>query len=214
MRDVQIDKEQNLRCWKCGGKSFSERRTTRSKVLVGVGSLVTNKKLKCRTCGEYNLMGNAKPFTGPGSSTDHSKNEGESGGKDLQRSALSIAPQQISFADELFKLVALRDAGALSEDEFAVQKNSLLGRDSGASSSNIELDEFEVVLTDAGQKKIPVIKVIRRITNLRLKEAKDLVDTAPSTLLRRVSRETAEHVQMELNVVGASIEIMKSTTDE
>jgi large subunit ribosomal protein L7/L12 len=90
----------------------------------------------------------------------------------------------------------------------------LLGRDSGASSSNIELDEFEVVLTDAGQKKIPVIKVIRRITNLRLKEAKDLVDTAPSTLLRRVSRETAEHVQMELNVVGASIEIMKSTTDE
>lgn len=65
MKDVRIDGDSHLRCWNCGGKGFTEKRTTRSKVLVGVGALVTKKKLKCQTCGEYNDVGNAKPFDGP-----------------------------------------------------------------------------------------------------------------------------------------------------
>lgn len=65
MKDVRIDENSELRCWNCGGKGFTEKRTTRAKVLVGVGALLTKKKLKCQTCGEYNDTGNAKPFTGP-----------------------------------------------------------------------------------------------------------------------------------------------------
>jgi hypothetical protein len=65
MKDVRIDKDGDLRCWNCGGKSFNEKRTTRAKVMVGVGALVTKKKLQCQVCWEYNDVGSAKPFVGP-----------------------------------------------------------------------------------------------------------------------------------------------------
>jgi DNA-directed RNA polymerase subunit RPC12/RpoP len=65
MKNVRIDQDANLRCWNCGGKGFTEKRTTRSKVMVGVGALVTKKKLKCQVCGEYNDTGNAQPYDGP-----------------------------------------------------------------------------------------------------------------------------------------------------
>jgi hypothetical protein len=65
MQDIRIDDEGNFRCWKCGGKNFDEKRTFRSKAALGVGALLTHKKLKCLGCGEYNDTGNAKPFTGP-----------------------------------------------------------------------------------------------------------------------------------------------------
>lgn len=68
MKDVRIDKDDNLRCWNCGAKdSFTEKRTLRSKALVGVGALLTKKKLKCQICGEYNDTGSAKPYDGPAS---------------------------------------------------------------------------------------------------------------------------------------------------
>ncbi|MBP7594315.1 MAG: DUF2510 domain-containing protein [Candidatus Microthrix sp.] len=51
----------DLVCWKCGSKNLLAKRTTRSKVVVGVGALATKKKLKCMACGEYNDVGNAKP---------------------------------------------------------------------------------------------------------------------------------------------------------
>lgn len=65
MKDVRVDGDGELRCWNCGMKGLLAKRTFRSKVLVGVGALLTKKKLKCQTCGEYNDTGNAKPFTGP-----------------------------------------------------------------------------------------------------------------------------------------------------
>lgn len=65
MKNVRIDDNPELRCWNCGGKGFTEKRTTRSKMIVGVGALVTKKKLKCQTCDGYNDTGNAEPFTGP-----------------------------------------------------------------------------------------------------------------------------------------------------
>ena len=67
MKDIRIDSDGELCCWKCGFSNFLEKRTARSKVLVGVGSLVTKKKLKCQVCGEYNDTGNAKPYTGAAS---------------------------------------------------------------------------------------------------------------------------------------------------
>ncbi len=62
MKDIQVDSQGNLHCWKCGGNSFLSKRTLRSKVVFGVGALLTHKKLKCQLCGEYNQTGNAKPF--------------------------------------------------------------------------------------------------------------------------------------------------------
>jgi hypothetical protein len=67
MKDVRIDTTGQLRCWNCGSVGFKSKRTLRSKMLVGVGTLVTKKKLKCEACGEYNDTGGAKPYKGPAS---------------------------------------------------------------------------------------------------------------------------------------------------
>jgi large subunit ribosomal protein L7/L12 len=70
-----------------------------------------------------------------------------------------------------------------------------------------EQDEFDVVLTGAGEKKIQVIKEVRALTNLGLKEAKDLVDGAPKTVLEKVSKEDAEKAKAQLEGAGASVEL-------
>ncbi|MFO7659435.1 MAG: 50S ribosomal protein L7/L12 [Candidatus Cloacimonadaceae bacterium] len=70
-----------------------------------------------------------------------------------------------------------------------------------------EKSEFDVMLQSAGDKKINVIKVVREITKLGLKEAKDLVDGAPKVVVEKVSKEEAESVKKKLEDVGASIEI-------
>jgi large subunit ribosomal protein L7/L12 len=70
-----------------------------------------------------------------------------------------------------------------------------------------EKDEFDVVLTAAGDKKIQVIKVVRELTSLGLKEAKDLVDGAPKPVLEKVSKEDAEKAKTKLEESGASIEL-------
>ena len=68
-------------------------------------------------------------------------------------------------------------------------------------------DEFDVILTDAGAQKIQVIKVVREITSLGLKEAKDLVDGAPKPVLEKVSKEDAEKAKAQLEEAGASVEV-------
>jgi large subunit ribosomal protein L7/L12 len=70
-----------------------------------------------------------------------------------------------------------------------------------------EKSEFDVILQSAGDKKINVIKVVREITKLGLKEAKDLVDGAPKVVSEKVSKEEAESIKKKLEEVGASIEI-------
>ena len=70
-----------------------------------------------------------------------------------------------------------------------------------------EKDEFEVVLESAGDKKIAVVKAVKALTGLGLKEAKDLVDNAPSTLAEAVSKEAAEELKKKLEEAGAVIEI-------
>ena len=76
----------------------------------------------------------------------------------------------------------------------------------GAAASE-EQSEFDVVLTAAGDKKIQVIKVVRAITNLGLKEAKDLVDGAPSPVKEGVAREEAESIKSQLEEAGGAVEI-------
>ncbi|HEV3450953.1 MAG TPA: 50S ribosomal protein L7/L12 [Acidimicrobiia bacterium] len=70
-----------------------------------------------------------------------------------------------------------------------------------------EQDEFDVVLTAAGDKKIQVIKEVRTLTSLGLKEAKDLVDNAPKPVLEKASKEDAEKAKAQLEGAGASVEL-------
>ena len=70
-----------------------------------------------------------------------------------------------------------------------------------------EQDEFDVILTEVGAQKIPVIKEVRALTNLGLKEAKDLVDGAPKPVLEKVSKEDAEKAKAQLEGAGATVEL-------
>jgi large subunit ribosomal protein L7/L12 len=75
----------------------------------------------------------------------------------------------------------------------------------GEAAAAEEQDEFDVVLEGAGDKKIQVIKEVRALTNLGLKEAKDLVDGTPSKVLEKVNKETAEKAKAALEGAGASV---------
>jgi len=77
----------------------------------------------------------------------------------------------------------------------------------GETSTAEEQNEFKVILAGVGDKKIQVIKEVRAISNLGLKEAKDLVDGAPQTLKEKVSKKEAEEIKTKLEEVGAKIEI-------
>ncbi len=76
-----------------------------------------------------------------------------------------------------------------------------------ASGGEDEKTEFDVVLNAAGDKKIQVIKEVRSLTSLGLKEAKDLVDSAPKPVLERVSKEDAEKAKAQLEEAGATVEV-------
>ena len=78
----------------------------------------------------------------------------------------------------------------------------------GAAAPEVEeKDEFDVILTDGGAQKIGVIKVVRELTSLGLKEAKDLVDGAPKPVLEKVNKDDAEKAKAKLVEAGASVEL-------
>lgn len=78
------------------------------------------------------------------------------------------------------------------------------GGDAGAAA---EQDEFDVVLEAGGDNKIPVIKEVRALTSLGLKEAKDLVEAAPKAILEKVNKETAEKAKAQLEAAGATVTV-------
>ncbi|MFF8830656.1 50S ribosomal protein L7/L12 [Streptomyces sp. NPDC015131] len=81
------------------------------------------------------------------------------------------------------------------------------GAGAAAAEAVEEKDEFDVILTGAGDKKIQVIKVVRELTSLGLKEAKDLVDGTPKPVLEKVAKEAAEKAAESLKAAGASVEV-------
>ena len=83
---------------------------------------------------------------------------------------------------------------------------AVAGGDAGAGAA-AEKDEFDVVLSAAGEKKVNVIKVVRGVTGLGLKEAKDLVDGAPNTIKEGASKDEAEDIKKQLEEAGASVEL-------
>ena len=100
------------------------------------------------------------------------------------------------------------------EDEFDVTAAAPVavaapaaGGGAGGAEAAEEKDSFDVILSGAGEKKIQVIKEVRALTNLGLKEAKDLVDGAPKPVLEGVNKETAEKAKEALEGAGASVEL-------
>ena len=100
------------------------------------------------------------------------------------------------------------------EDEFGVTAAAPVAVAAGPSAGGggeaaqaEEQDEFDVVLLAAGDKKIQVIKVVRELTSLGLKEAKDLVDSAPKPVIEKASKEDAEKAKAKLEESGAQVEL-------
>ena len=95
--------------------------------------------------------------------------------------------------------------GVTAAAPVAVAAAAPAGGDAGGEEE--EKDSFDVILTGAGDKKIQVIKEVRSLTNLGLKDAKDLVDGAPSNVLEGATKEDAEKAKEALEAAGASIEL-------
>ena len=96
------------------------------------------------------------------------------------------------------------------EEEFGVTAAApvaMAAPAAAAAEAEEEKDEFDVVLTATGEKKIQVIKVVREITGLGLKEAKDLVDKAPGNIQEKVNKETAEATKAKIEEAGGTVEL-------
>ncbi len=118
---------------------------------------------------------------------------------------------------DAIKELSIIEAADLSkkiEEEFGIQAAAPMavgapaaGGGPAAAEELEEQTEFDVVLQSAGEKKIQVIKEVRALTSLGLKEAKDLVDSAPKPVLERVPKEQAESARDKLEAAGASVEV-------
>jgi large subunit ribosomal protein L7/L12 len=95
--------------------------------------------------------------------------------------------------------------GVTAAAPVAVAAAPAAGGAAGGAEAAAEKDEFEVVLESAGDKKINVIKEVRALTSLGLKEAKDLVEAAPKTILENANKETAEKAKEALEAAGATV---------
>ena len=119
-----------------------------------------------------------------------------------------MTKEQILDAIKEMSVLELNDLVKAIEEEFGVTAAAPVAVVGGvAGGAAEEKTEFDVVLTSAGDSKIKVIKVVREITGDGLKEAKEKVDGAPSTLKEGVSKEEAEEIKAKLEEVGASVEV-------
>lgn len=116
---------------------------------------------------------------------------------------------------EEIKTATMAEVNELAEklqDEFGVSPMAAMPAGgmapaAGAVEAEEEKTEFDVVITSAGEKKIPVIKAVREITDLGLKEAKALVDSAPAAVKEGISKEDAEKYKEKLEEAGATVEL-------
>jgi large subunit ribosomal protein L7/L12 len=119
----------------------------------------------------------------------------------------SIASLTVLELSELIKDFEER-FGVTAAAPVAVAAAPAAGGAAGAdAAAEEEQDEFDVILTAAGDKKIQVIKEVRALTSLGLKEAKDLVDAAPKPVLEKVSKEDGEKAKAQLEGAGATVEL-------
>ena len=128
--------------------------------------------------------------------------------------AKEIKMEEILEAIEKMTVLQLSELVKALEEKFGVSAQAMVAAapaggaaPAAAAAAEEEQTEFDVVLKTIGDKKIQVIKVVRAITGLGLKEAKDLVDGAPGVVKENISREEAEKIKKELEENGAEIEI-------
>jgi large subunit ribosomal protein L7/L12 len=143
--------------------------------------------------------------------------EPELQGRDPARSVSNKENPNVASKDEILDAIASMTVLELSEllsafeEKFGVTAAApvAVAAAAGAAAAPVEeeQDEFDVILKDAGAQKIQVIKVVRELTSLGLKEAKDLVDAAPKAVLEKVSKDDAGKAKAKLEEAGASIEL-------
>lgn len=116
--------------------------------------------------------------------------------------------QEIIEAVKEMSVLELNDLVKAIEEEFGVTAAAPVAAGAGAGAEAVEeQSEFDVLLNSAGASKIKVVKAVREITGLGLKDAKDLVDNAPSKIKEAVAKEEAEEVKGKLEEAGAGVEV-------
>ncbi|GGO08584.1 50S ribosomal protein L7/L12 [Saccharibacillus kuerlensis] len=119
-----------------------------------------------------------------------------------------MSNEQILEAIKGMTVLELNDLVKAIEEEFGVTAAAPMAMvGGGAAAAEAEQTEFDVILTSAGASKINVIKAVREITGLGLKEAKEVVDNAPKPIKEKTSKEDAEAVKAKLEEAGASVEV-------
>ncbi|MBD7983692.1 50S ribosomal protein L7/L12 [Sporosarcina sp. Sa2YVA2] len=120
-----------------------------------------------------------------------------------------MTKEQILETIKEMTVLELNDLVKAIEEEFGVTAAApmAMAGGAGAGEAAAEQTEFDVMLTSAGDQKIKVIKVVREITGLGLKEAKEVVDNAPKAIKEAVSKEEAEEMKAKLEEVGAGVEV-------
>ncbi|MEV7345598.1 50S ribosomal protein L7/L12 [Streptomyces sp. NPDC093544] len=122
-----------------------------------------------------------------------------------------LSQEELLAQFENLTLIELAEFVKAFEEKFDVTAAAAVAVGPAAAAAPVEAeaeqDEFDVILTGAGEKKIQVIKVVRELTSLGLKEAKDLVDGAPKPVLEKVTKEAAEKAAESLKGAGAGVEV-------
>ena len=136
--------------------------------------------------------------------------------KEAKKAAVALSPKLEEVAKMIEGLTALELSDLVKglEDRFGIQAAApmpagmmMAAAAGGAAPAAEEQTSFSVVLTDVGANKISVIKEVRAVTNLGLKEAKDLVEAAPKAIKEDVSKEEAEELKKKIEAAGAKVEI-------
>jgi len=127
---------------------------------------------------------------------------------------MSLTKDQILDGIAALTVIELKELLDAFEEKFGVTAAAPVavaavaaGGAAGGAAAAEEKDEFDVILVDGGAQKIQVIKVVRELTSLGLKEAKDLVDGAPKPVLEKASKDDAEKAKVKLEESGAKVEL-------
>lgn len=117
--------------------------------------------------------------------------------------------EQILEAIENMKVLELNELVKAAEEKFGVSASApvMMAGAAAAGAAAEEKTEFDVILAEAGSSKVGVIKVVREITGLGLKEAKDLVDGAPKPVKEGATKEEADQIKEKLEAAGAKVEV-------
>ena len=123
----------------------------------------------------------------------------------LSKEDILNAIAEMSVMDVVQLIEAMEEKFGVSAAAAVAAAPAAAAGDAGAAA--VVQTEFDVILTAAGEKKVNVIKAVRTITGLGLKEAKDMVDSAPSTVKEGASKDEAEEIKKQLVEAGASVEL-------